>query len=51
MDAPTRVLATLNHEEPDHVPAWETAFDNNTIRKHYGEKVGGGWLLKIGPDL
>ena len=30
MDAPTRVLKTINHEEPDRVPAFErseTAID------------------------
>ncbi|MHA1652321.1 MAG: uroporphyrinogen decarboxylase family protein [Candidatus Helarchaeota archaeon] len=47
MDAPTRVLKTLNHEEPDRVPAFESAFENNTIKAHYGMKVGGTTLLKI----
>ena len=35
MDAPTRVMKTLNHEEPDRVPAYE-AFTNNAIMNHYG---------------
>ncbi|MHA1135090.1 MAG: uroporphyrinogen decarboxylase family protein [Candidatus Thorarchaeota archaeon] len=42
MDAPTRVLTTLNHEEPDRVPAFESAFTNNTIMAHYGVPVTGG---------
>lgn len=36
MNAPERVLKTINHEEPDRVPAFESAFTNNTILKHYG---------------
>ena len=36
MNAPDRVLKTINHEEPDRVPAFESAFTNNTILKHYG---------------
>jgi uroporphyrinogen decarboxylase len=36
MNAPERVLKTINHEEPDRVPAFESAFTNNTIMKHYG---------------
>lgn len=36
MDAPERVLTAINHEEPDRVPAFESAFTNNTIMKHYG---------------
>jgi len=47
VDAPTRVLKTFNHEEPDRVPAFENAFDNNTIKAHYEMKEGGGTLLKI----
>lgn len=42
MDAPTRVLKAINHEEPDRVPAFESAFTNNTIRAHYGIQAGGG---------
>ena len=42
MDAPTRVLTTLNHEEPDRVPAFESAFTNNTIMAHSGVPVTGG---------
>jgi uroporphyrinogen decarboxylase len=41
LDAPTRVLKTLNHEEPDRVPAFESAFTNNTIMEHYGVTPGG----------
>lgn len=41
MDAPTRVLKAINHEEPDRVPAFETAFSNNTIMEHYGVPVEG----------
>ncbi len=42
MDAPTRVMKSLNHEEPDRVPAFESAFTNNTIMKHYGVEPGAG---------
>ncbi|KXH72075.1 MAG: hypothetical protein AM326_03880 [Candidatus Thorarchaeota archaeon SMTZ-45] len=42
MDAPTRVLMALNHEEPDRVPAFESAFTNNTIMKSYGIEPGAG---------
>ena len=40
MDAVERVLTTINHEEPDKVPAFESAFTNNTIVEHYGFKPG-----------
>jgi len=36
------VLKALNHEEPDRVPAFESAFTNNTIMEHYGVPAGGG---------
>jgi hypothetical protein len=42
MDAPTRVLKAINHEEPDRVPAFESAFSNNTIRSHYGSSGDAG---------
>ncbi|MFX1309716.1 MAG: uroporphyrinogen decarboxylase family protein [Promethearchaeota archaeon] len=42
MDAVERVLKTINHEEPDRVPAWESAFTNNTISKHFGIEEGRG---------
>ncbi|UCE11427.1 MAG: hypothetical protein JSW61_05720 [Candidatus Thorarchaeota archaeon] len=48
MDAPTRVLKALNHEESDRVPAFESAFTNNTIMRHYGVEPGTG--LKDGYD-
>jgi uroporphyrinogen decarboxylase len=35
------VLKSLNHEEPDRVPAYET-FTNNTIMAHYGIPVDSG---------
>jgi hypothetical protein len=49
MDAPTRVLKTIAHEEPDRVPAFESAFTNNTIMEHYGVQSEGGLVgsLKI----
>ncbi|MHA1751524.1 MAG: uroporphyrinogen decarboxylase family protein [Candidatus Helarchaeota archaeon] len=49
MDAPTRVLMAINHEEPDRVPAFESAFTNNTIMRHYGIKPSAGLFagLKI----
>jgi hypothetical protein len=54
MDAVTRVLKAINHEEPDRVPAWESAFTNNTISQHYGFGEGRGdfgiSLLKNVPD-
>ncbi len=36
LKAPERVLKTIDHEEPDKVPAFESDFTNNTIMKHYG---------------
>jgi uroporphyrinogen decarboxylase len=36
LDAPERVLKAVNHEEPDRVPAFESAFTNHTIMRHYG---------------
>ena len=36
MNAPERVLTAIQHEEPDRVPAFESAFTNNTIMEHYG---------------
>ncbi|MHA1231373.1 MAG: uroporphyrinogen decarboxylase family protein [Candidatus Helarchaeota archaeon] len=47
MNAPTRVLKAIEHEEPDRVPAFESAFTNNTIMKHYGIKDGEGLLKGI----
>jgi len=48
MDAPTRVLMAINHEEPDRVPAFESTFTNNTIMKHYGfNSMPMGGLLKM----
>jgi len=58
MKAPERILKVVNHEEPDRVPAFESAFTNNTILKHYGmESVGRGYKTiydfyrKVGIDL
>jgi hypothetical protein len=48
MDAPTRVLKAIEHEEPDRVPAFESAFTNNTIMAHYGIPEGGGITSGIG---
>ncbi|MGD9381680.1 MAG: uroporphyrinogen decarboxylase family protein [Candidatus Thorarchaeota archaeon] len=42
MDAPTRVMKAIEHEEPDRVPAFESAITNNTIMEHYGIAAGGG---------
>jgi hypothetical protein len=48
MDAPTRVLATLAHQEPDKVPYLETTFTNDTIARHFGMKSRGlGPLLNL----
>ncbi|NVM31999.1 MAG: hypothetical protein HWN65_24375, partial [Candidatus Helarchaeota archaeon] len=44
MDAPTRVLKALNHEEPDRVPAFESTFTNDTITAHYGVKSSFGTI-------
>ena len=59
MDAQERILKPINHEEPDHVPAFESAFKNNTIMKHYGidpTEAGGykkvyQFSCKVGLDL
>ncbi len=59
MKAPERVLKAINHEEPDRVPAFESAFTNNTIMEHYGfdPRVSGGYkgsykfFRKVGIDL
>lgn len=58
MKAPERILKAINHEEPDRVPAFESAFTNNTIMKHYGmEEVGRGYKIlydfyqRVGMDL
>ena len=41
MDAVTRVIKTIEHQEPDRVPACESDFSNATIIKHYlGPKAG-----------
>lgn len=47
MNAVERVLKTVNHEEPDRVPAFESAFTNNTIMKHYGIETGVGRVPKL----
>ncbi|MFW9850698.1 MAG: uroporphyrinogen decarboxylase family protein [Candidatus Thorarchaeota archaeon] len=53
MDAPTRVLKAINHEQPDRIPAFESAFTNNTIMEHYGISTsgitGGVGILKYLP--
>jgi len=46
MKAPERVLTTIEHREPDRVPAFESAFTNNTIIKHYGINLSGGYGYK-----
>ncbi len=59
MNAPERVLSTIDHKEPDRVPAFESAFTNNTIIKHYGVNLSGGrgykniykFFSKVGIDL
>jgi hypothetical protein len=48
LDAPTRVLKAIDHEEPDRVPAFETAFTNNTIMAHYGIPVDEGVARSVG---
>lgn len=54
MDAVERVFKAIKHEEPDRVPAWESAFTNNTISEHFGVKSARGdfglSLLKDIPD-
>ncbi|MFX0059668.1 MAG: uroporphyrinogen decarboxylase family protein [Candidatus Heimdallarchaeota archaeon] len=47
MDAVERVLKAINHEEPDRVPAFESAFTNNTIVRHYGINPTSGRGYKI----
>lgn len=59
MKAPARILTTINHEEPDKVPAFESAFTNNTIVEYYGidpRRAGGykgsyEFSRKVGIDL
>ncbi len=59
MNAQERILTVINHEEPDKVPAFESAFTNNTIMKHYGIDPGEGrgyktayeFFRKAGIDL
>ena len=59
MNAPERILKTIEHEEPDRVPAFESAFTNNTIMKYYGidPRTSGGYKgsyefsFKAGIDL
>jgi hypothetical protein len=36
MDAPTRVLTAIAHEEPDRVPGFESSFINDTIMREFG---------------
>ena len=59
MKAPERILKIINHEEPDRLSAFESAFTNNTIVEHYGidpRSAGGyrgsyGFFRKVGIDL
>ncbi|MHA2391678.1 MAG: uroporphyrinogen decarboxylase family protein [Promethearchaeota archaeon] len=59
MEAPERILTTIEHKEPDVVPAFESAFTNNTIIRHYGMESKGGrgyklmynFFRKVGIDL
>jgi len=59
MNAPERILKTIEHEEPDKVPAFESAFTNNTIINQYGVNPSGGrgykntykFFSKVGIDL
>ena len=59
MNAPERILKTIEHEEPDRVPAFESAFTNSTIIKHYNVNPSGGrgykniykFFSKVGIDL
>jgi uroporphyrinogen decarboxylase len=59
LKAPERILKTISHEEPDKVPAFESAFTNNTIMKYYGINITSGrgyklyyeFLRKVGIEL
>ncbi|MHA1669342.1 MAG: uroporphyrinogen decarboxylase family protein [Promethearchaeota archaeon] len=59
MKAPERILKTIEHEEADKIPAFESAFTNNTIIKYYGidPRTTGGYkgsyefFHKVGIDL
>ena len=51
MDAVERVLKAVNHEEPDKVPAFESAFTNNTIMRHYGFDPKGAGGYKVLPAV
>ena len=51
MNAPERVLKAINHEEPDRVPAFESAITNNTIMRHYGLNPRPRPPLKIADNI
>jgi len=59
MNAPERILKIIEHEEADKVPAFESAFTNNTIMRYYGidPRTSGGYkgayefFYKVGIDL
>ncbi|MFX0027313.1 MAG: uroporphyrinogen decarboxylase family protein [Candidatus Hermodarchaeota archaeon] len=38
MLARERILKTIEHEEPDHIPSFETSVDNLQVCKYFGEK-------------
>jgi uroporphyrinogen decarboxylase len=38
LQARERILKTIEHEEPDRVPSFETSVDNLQVCKYYGEK-------------
>jgi hypothetical protein len=38
LQARERILKTIEHEEPDHVPSFETSVDNLQVCKYYGVK-------------
>ena len=59
MKSPERVLKAIDHEEPDRVPAFESAFTNHAIMRHYGFDPSKGtpyhvsyeFKQKVGIDL
>ncbi|UCD00576.1 MAG: hypothetical protein JSV23_06710 [Promethearchaeota archaeon] len=38
MQARERIITTIEHEEPDRVPSFETSVDNLQVCEHFGEK-------------
>ncbi len=35
-----RIIKTIEHEEPDFVPSFESSIDNSTVCKHFKVRYG-----------